>query len=84
MEIILLLGIAALLLAGLFRLMLLPLRLGWKLLVNGLCGLLSLWLVNLTAGLTGFSIPINPITALIAGSLGIPGLALLGLLQWLL
>ena len=84
MEIILLLGIAALLLAGLFRLMLLPLRLGWKLLVNGLCGLLSLWLVNLTAGLTGFSIPINPITALISGGLGVPGIALLAMVQMFL
>ena len=81
METICLLAIAGLLLAGAFRLMLLPLRLGWKLLLGGIGGLIVLWLVGLTAGLTGFSIPINPLTALIAGTLGIPGLVLLALLQ---
>lgn len=84
MEKITLLCIAGLLLAGCFRLMLQPLRLAWKLLLGGLCGMISLWLVGLTAGLTGLAIPINPITVLISGTLGIPGLVLLALLQLLL
>lgn len=84
METIMLLCIAGILLALLFRLMLQPLRLAWKLLLGGLCGLLSLWLVGLTAGLTGLAIPINPITVLISGALGIPGLILLALLQLIL
>lgn len=81
MEKIILLCIAGILLLGLVRLMLMPMRLLWKLLLNGACGVLSLWLVNLTAGLTGFSIPVNPITVIIAGALGLPGLILLCAVQ---
>ena len=84
MEKMILLCIAGVVLAVLFRLMLQPLRLAWKLLLGGICGLLSLWLLGLTAGLTGLSIPINPITVLISGTLGIPGLVLLALLQLVL
>ena len=81
MEKIILLIIAGILLLGLIRLLLLPMRLAWKLLLNGVCGILSLWLVNLTGGVTGWIIPINPVTALIAGTLGLPGLILLGIFQ---
>lgn len=83
MEKIILLLIAGLLLFGLIRLMLLPMRFLWKLLLNGACGVLMLWLVNLTAGLTGFSIPVNLVTAVVAGTLGLPGILLLGLVQLL-
>lgn len=79
-KIIPLLVLAALLL-GLIRLMLLPMKWVWKLVVNGICGISCLWLVNLTAGLTGFSLPVNLITALLAGTLGLPGLLLLIVLQ---
>lgn len=84
MEKFVLLLIAGLLLAILIRCMLLPMRLAWKMLLNGLCGVLSLYLLNLTAGLTNLSIPVNPITALVAGFLGLPGIALLAVLQFLL
>lgn len=84
MEKITILLIAGTLMAGLIRLMLLPVRLVWKLLLNGLCGVLSLYLLNLTAGLTGFSIPVNPVTATLVGFLGLPGIVLLGILQFLL
>ena len=83
MEKIILLAIAGILLLGLIRLMLLPMRLAWKLLLNGICGVLSLWLVNLTGGLTGLYLPVNPVTAVIAGTLGVPGLILLGIFQLL-
>lgn len=69
---------------GLVRLVMAPIRLAWKLLVNGLVGLACLWLVNLAAGVTGLFIPINPVTALIAGALGLPGIGLLAVVQiWL-
>ncbi len=81
MEKIILPVIAGVLLFGLIRLLLLPMRLVWKLLINGISGVLLLWVVNLTAGFTGFSIPVNLVTAIISGTLGLPGILLLGVLQ---
>lgn len=68
----------------LIRILLIPMKLAWKILLHSACGVVCLWLVNLTAGLTGISIPINAITAIIAGALGLPGIALLGLMQCVL
>ena len=69
---------------GLVRLIMAPIRLAWKLAINGLAGLVCLWLVNLVAGVTGLYIPINPITAVVAGALGLPGIGLLAAVQfWL-
>lgn len=70
-----------LLLLPLIRVMLLPIRLGWKLLVNSGCGFLCLWLLNWAAGSTGVYFPINLITTAIAGFLGLPGIILLALVQ---
>ena len=66
----------------LLRILTLPMKLVWKLLSNSICGILLLVLVNFLAGFTGFSIPINLFSALIAGTLGFPGLILLGILQF--
>ncbi|MCF6095244.1 pro-sigmaK processing inhibitor BofA family protein [Microaerobacter geothermalis] len=44
-------------------------------------GAIMLFFVNLFGQLFNFSIPINPITALITGLLGIPGLATLVLIK---
>lgn len=65
----------------LLRLLLIPMKWIWKLLLHGAAGLICLWLINLTAGITGLLIPINPITALIAGGLGLPGIGLLIVIQ---
>ncbi len=69
------------LILGLVRLMAAPIRLAWKLLVNGLAGLMCLWLVNLVSSVTGLMIPINPVTAVTAGFLGLPGILLLAIIQ---
>ncbi|MGB3960230.1 MAG: pro-sigmaK processing inhibitor BofA family protein [bacterium] len=66
------------------RLFLVPLRILVRLLYNGIIGGLLLWLVNLVGSFFGVMIPINPITALAAGFLGVPGVILLLLLQYLL
>ena len=68
----------------LLRIMITPVRLGIKLLINGACGFLCLWLLNWISGFTGIFFPINPITAIIAGFLGLPGIALLAAVQWIL
>ena len=80
MEELLALTVPALLTALLLRLLLLPVKLAWKLVLNALCGLSCLWLINSAAIFTGIAIPINAVTALTAGTLGIPGIALMALL----
>ena len=75
------LAIPILLIICFLRLCYAPMKLGAKLLVNTAGGFLCLWLLNLIYGFTGLYFPINLVTVLIAGFLGIPGIALLGLLQ---
>lgn len=69
---------------GFLRLCLVPLKWFWKLGVNSLCGFVCLWLLDLISGYTGIFFPINPVTASIAGFLGIPGIVLLWVVQYLL
>lgn len=84
MENFAVLAIAALLIFALLRLIVLPIRWGVKLLLNSGCGFICLFLLNSISGFTGLRFPINYITAIIAGFLGLPGIVLLGLLQFVL
>ena len=84
MENILSLLIPVLAVFLLLRLIALPVRLGVKLVINGLGGFLCLWLLNWISGFTGVFFPINAVTVLIAGFLGLPGIALLAAAQWIL
>ncbi len=59
------------------RMFLMPIKLVFKLIYNGLVGGIMLWVVNFVGGYFGFAIGINPITALVAGFLGLPGVVLL-------
>ncbi len=61
-----------------------PLRVLWKLVINALLGAAILFLFNLVGGFFSLSIPINALNALITGVLGVPGVILLLVLQWLL
>lgn len=54
-----------------------PIKLLWKLILNSAIGLLMLMAVNYFGQGFDFSLPINVITVLVAGFLGIPGLLLL-------
>ena len=76
--------ITALLVLGLLRLIVLPIRWGIKILLNSACGFLCLWLLNWISGFTGIFFPINPVTAVIAGFLGLPGIAVLAMAQLIL
>ena len=84
MENFAVLAIAALLIFALLRLIVLPIRWGVKLLLNSGCGFICLFLLNSISGFTGLRFPINYITAIIAGFLGLPGIVLLSLLQFVL
>ena len=80
MEKIVTLMIPVLLALGLLRLVLAPVKLGFKLAAHSGCGFLCLWLLNLVSAYTGIAFPINSVTVLIAGFLGLPGIGLLALL----
>ena len=58
-------------------LLLVPMRFLWRLLAGGLLGGFMLWVAGQFGFLFGFTIAVNPFTALIAGFLGIPGVALI-------
>ena len=84
MENILSLIVPVLLVLLVLRIIALPVRLGVKILLNSACGFACLWLLNWIAGFTGIFFPINPVTTLIAGFLGPPGIALLAVVQYIL
>jgi inhibitor of the pro-sigma K processing machinery len=72
--------IPALLGLNLIRVLLLPLKRLIKFALHSGCGFLCLWLLNSVAPFTGIQLPINAVTVLIAGILGLPGIGLLALL----
>ena len=63
------------------RLLLLPMKLIFKLLLHSGCGFVCLWLLNSVSGFTGLYFPINYVTAAVAGFLGLPGICFLALVQ---
>jgi len=69
------LGIVLILLLGFF--LVIPLKIVFRLVYNGLIGGIVLWLVNLLGAQFGFILPITVWTALLVGFLGLPGVAIL-------
>ena len=63
----LLVGVVLLLVA--VKLLSMPFKLVW----NGICGAILLWLVNLLGSFVGFGLKITVVKALIAGFFGVPG-----------
>ena len=80
MEKIVTLLIPILVAVVLIRLLLLPLRFLFKIGIHSGCGFLCLWLLNTIAPFTGIAFPINAVTVLTAGVLGLPGIGLLAVL----
>ncbi len=80
MEEIVVLLLPAILAIAAIRLMLLPLGFLLKLGIHSGCGLLCLWLLNSISAFTGIYFPINAVTVLISGFLGLPGIAGMALL----
>lgn len=83
MENILALIVPVLIAIFVIKLLLSQVKLIWKLAVNSISGFICLWLLNLASGLTGIVFEFNFITALVVGFLGIPGIALLLVFQFL-
>lgn len=61
--------IAVVVLYLLVKFFVLPFKLVW----NGICGVVILWLANLLGGIIGLHLNVTIISALIAGFFGIPG-----------
>ena len=69
---------------ALLRIFRTPLKLAVRLLGNTTLGFIALWAANLAAPVTGLTLGLNLWNALIIAVLGIPGLILLLLAQWVL
>ena len=65
-------------------LLVMPVKFILRLLYNGIIGGIMLWVLNLLGGFFNIHVAINPVTALIAGFLGIPGVLLILVLQYIL
>lgn len=65
----------------LVRALLMPMQLIWKAGIHAGCGFACLWLLNTVSGFTGIAFPINAVTVLIAGFLGVPGIGLIAFLE---
>ena len=76
--------IPVILLLVVLRIIALPIRWFWKLSINSACGFLYLWLLNSLAAFTGLYFPINAVTVIVAGFLGLPGIGALALVQYFL
>jgi len=63
------------------RAMFVPLKWIIKLAVNAVVGGVVLWVINYFGAFMSLHIPLNPITALVAGFLGVPGVVLLIVVQ---
>jgi inhibitor of the pro-sigma K processing machinery len=76
--------IAILLLFIVVKILSWPLKVFLKLLINGVFGVILLLIINFIGSYFGFNIGINPVTALIAGFFGIPGVIFLTVFKFFL
>lgn len=80
MEKLVVLIIPAMMAVLLIRWIFLPIRSVCKLALHSGCGFACLWLLNTLAPFTGVHLPVNSVTVLTAGTLGIPGIGIIALL----
>ncbi|WP_072743628.1 pro-sigmaK processing inhibitor BofA family protein [Sporanaerobacter acetigenes] len=80
-EVILAYAFGLLILYIIGMLLVVPLKWIGKLIINGILGGVALFLINIIGKFVGFSIAINPVNAVITGILGLPGVALILILQ---
>ncbi|HHW00924.1 MAG TPA: SigmaK-factor processing regulatory BofA [Clostridiaceae bacterium] len=75
--------IGIILLYSLGRLLLTPLKFILKLIYNAIVGGIVILVINLIGRLIGFTIALNFVSALIVGTLGVPGLGLIVALKFM-
>ena len=72
--------VPALVAVVLVRLLLLPVKWIVKIGIHSGCGFVCLWLLNTIVPFTGIAFPMNAVTVLTAGTLGLPGIGLMAVL----
>lgn len=75
------LALALFLLILFFKLIAVPLKWALKLLLNAILGFIILFVVNYLGGFIGLKITVGWLSAIVAGVLGLPGVALLLLIE---
>lgn len=83
-SVVLFFGLGLVLLYFTGSLLLAPLKFIMKFIVSGLLGAIFLVIINLIGGIFNVTIAINPLSALIAGYFGLPGIILLFVLKLIL
>ena len=81
METIVTFAIPILLGILLLKLLLTPMKWIVKLAIHALAGFICLWLLNSVSGFTGIVLPVNTVTVLLSGTLGVPGIILVILME---
>jgi len=81
--VILILAAVVLLMKLLFRLLKLPVTWLFKLLLHALCGFVALFVLNFLGSYIGLYIEMNWVNAAVTGVLGVPGVLILLLIQFL-
>ena len=66
------------------KLLALPMKLIIKLVINGIVGGVLIFIINLIGANFAFAINLNWITALIVGILGVPGVVIVAILQFVM
>lgn len=82
-NIVFLIVIGVLLISLMFRLIKTPIKWALKLLLNAVIGFVALFLLNFIGEPIGLHLNVNWLSAVITGVLGVPGVVLLLLLQYL-
>lgn len=77
-----LIGLAVLFIV--LKILTLPMKIIIKLLINGVVGGAIILVINLIGANFGFTLDLNWITALIVGILGVPGVVIVAILQFIL
>lgn len=77
-----LIGLVILYIVGL--LLVIPLKFLIKLVINAVIGGIILFIFNIIGAFLGYTVVINPLNALIVGVLGVPGIILILILQFIL
>ncbi len=71
------LGIFIIIIVG--KILLLPLKIIMKLVINALSGGVLLFMLNILGSVLGFYVNITPVNAIIAGIFGVPGVIFLAI-----
>ena len=79
-EVIAAFAVGLCLLALFGRILLVPMRFLWRMAAGVVLGALIIGIINFFGGALGFSVAVNPFTALTVGFLGLPGALLVCLL----